>query len=204
MDWWQIVLILVGIGLISVIIGFFVGIPLSNIFLRRREQISIGKYQISSKHEPITGQLDEVLKGYGMTEHKTTVPGSEEIAERESNEIETTVAHVEPIAPDRLLLELGKNLELSIDPRLDKLEPFQTDAWDASSTIPDKITAELKWELAEAYLDIYASNNIIWFLKEFGTESQELNDQYTNMCSQIAATLGKVIQILKTHREAEV
>jgi hypothetical protein len=200
-DWWQIVIILVGIGLISVIIGVFAGIPLSNILFRRREQVSIGKYQLPSKYKPITGQLDEVVKRY--SELKTAVPDSEEIAERVSNEVETTDGQAETIAPDRLLLELEKNLELSMKPGLDKLESFQTDSWDALPDIPDIITAELKWELAEAYLDMHASNNIIWFLKEFGTESQELNDQYTKMCSQITVTLGKVIQILKTHREAE-
>ena len=119
MDWWQIVIILLGIGLLSVIIGVFAGIPLSNMFMRRREQVSIGKYQISSKYKPITGQLDEVLKRY--SELKTAVPGSKETAGRESNEVETTIEPVEPVAPDRLSLELEKNLELSTDPRLDKL-----------------------------------------------------------------------------------
>jgi hypothetical protein len=48
-------------------------------------------------------------------------------------------------------------------------------------------------ELAEAYLDMYAANNIVWFFTEIGADSPVLDDQYTKMCNQIAATLSKVI-----------
>ena len=194
-------MILSGIGVISVIIGIFAGIPLSNIFLRRREQVSIDKYRISSKFKPqhtTTDQFDELLKKYEMFELKTKEQGSEETAERGNDEVETIVGQVEPIAIDRILLELDKNHELSIESRLDKLVPFQTDTWDANLDIPNVLTPDLKWELAEAYLDMYAANNIVWFLKEFDTESPVLEDQYTKMCNQIAITLSKVIQILKT------
>ena len=204
MDWWQTVMILSGIGVISVIIGMFAGIPLSNIILRRREQASIGKYQISSKFKPqytTTGQLDDLLKKYGVLELKTAEQGSEWTAERGNDEAETIVEQIEPIAIDRILLELEINHELSIEPRLDKLEPFQTDTWDASLDIPNILTADLKWKLAEAYLDMYAANNIVWFLKEFETESPVLEEQYTKMCNQIAITLSKVIQILKTAKK---
>jgi hypothetical protein len=201
LDWWQTVIILSGIGLISVIIGLFAGIPLSNIILRHREQVSVGKYRISSKFKPqypTTDQFDELLKKYGVFELKTAEQGSEETAERESDVAETTVGQVEPVAIDGILFELEKNLELSMEPRFDKLEPFQTDTYDASPDIPNILTADLKWELAEAYLDMFAANNIVWFLKEFNMDSPVLEDQYTKMCNQIAITLSKVIQILKT------
>jgi len=202
-DWWQIIIILSGIGLISVIIGMFAGIPLSNIIMRRREQASIGKYQISSKSKPqynTTDQFDELLKKHGVFELNTAVHGNEETAERGNDEAETTVGQVDPVAIDRILLELEKNLKLSIEPRLDKLEPFQTDTWDTILGIPNMLTADLKWELAEVYLDMYAANNIVWFLKEFDMESPVLEDQYTKMCNQITITLKKVTQILKPSR----
>jgi len=180
-DWWQTVMILSGIGVISVIIGMFAGIPLSNIILRRREQVSISKYRMSSKFKPqytTTDQLDDLLKKYGVLELKTAEQGSEETAERGNDEAETIVEQIEPVAIDRILLELEKNHELSIEPRLDNLKPFQTDTWDASLDIPNVLTADLKWELAEAY-----------------------DDQYTKMCNQIAITLSKVIQILKNAKK---
>jgi len=227
-EWWQTVMILLGIGLVSIVIGMFAGIPLSNIILRRREQVSIGKYQTSAEFEPqytTTEQFEELLKKYGVVEVKTAEQSSEESAESENDEAETaagqaktaeqgnaeaaeiesdkaeaTAGPVEPIAIEQILLELEKNLELSIEPRLAKLEPFQTETWDASLDIPNILTADLKWELAEAYLDMYAANNIVWFLKEFGMESPVLEEQYTKMCAQIAAALNKVIPRLKTAR----
>jgi hypothetical protein len=200
-DWWQTVMILSGIGLISVIIGMFAGIPLSKIFLRYREQVSIGKYRMSSKYEPqhtTIDQFDELLKKYDVFESKTTEQGSEATAERGNNEAETTVRQIEPIPIDRILLELEKNLELSIEPRFDKLEPFQTDTWDAIIDIPNILPAELKWELVEAYLDMYTANNIVWFLNEFDTGSPALNDQYVKMCNDIATRLSRIIPMLKT------
>ena len=206
MDWWQTLIILSGIGLISVIIGMFAGIPLSNMIIRRREQVSIGKYRISSKFKPqytTTDQFDELLKKYGVSEPKTAEHGNEETTETGTDEAETTVVKVEPVTIDRILLELENNLKLSIEPRLGELEPFQTDTWDSSLDIPNILTADLKWELAEVYLDMYAANNIVWFLKEFDIESPVLEDQYTKMCNQIAITLNKVIQILKPSRSRD-
>ena len=206
MDWWQTILILSGIGLISVIIGMFAGIPLSNIIMRRREQVFIGKYRISSEFKSqytTTDQFDELLKKYGVSEPKTAEQGNEETAERGNDEAEATVGQVELVTIDRILLELENNLKLSIEPRLDELEPFQTDTWDSSLDIPNILTADLKWELAEAYLDMYAANNIVWFLKEFNTESPVLEDQYTKMCNQITITLDKVIQVFKPSRSRD-
>lgn len=185
----------------------FVGIPLSKIILRHREQVAIGKYRISSKFKPqysTTDQLDDLLKKHGALEPKTAEQSSEETAERESDEAEAIVGQVEHQAIDQILFELEKNLELSIEPRLDKLEPFQTDIWDASPEIPNVLMADLKWELAEAYLDMFALNNIVWFLREFYMESPTLADQYTKMCNQIAITLKKVIPILKTVKIREI
>jgi hypothetical protein len=205
-DWWQTIVILSGIGLISVIIGMFAGIPLSNIILRRKEQLSIGKYRVSSGFKPqytTTDQFDELLKKYGVAEPGTAEQGNEEAAERGNDGAETAVGQVEPVTIDLILLELEKNLKISIKPRLDELEPFQTEIWDNSLDIPDILTADLKWELAEAYLDMYAANNIVWFLKEFNTKSPVLEDQYTKMCNQITITLDKVIQVLKPSRSRD-
>ncbi len=211
MDWWLTVIILSGIGLISVIIGLFAGIPLSNIILRRREQVSIGKNQESPEFKPqytTTDQLDELLKKYGVFELKTADLGRIETAEKESDEAEipvaqseeaeTPVEQVEPLDTERILFELEKNLALSSEPRPDNPEPFQTAVWDESPDIPNILAPELKWELAESYLDMYAANNIVWFLKEFDTKSPILENQYVKMCNQIAITLSKVIQVLQT------
>jgi hypothetical protein len=204
LDWWPIVLNLSLIGVISVLAGIIVGIPLSNKILRRREQVATGKYRISSKFKPqhtTTDQLlDELLKKYGVFELKTAEQGSEETAEKGIDEAESNVRQVEPIASDRILFELEKNLELSIEPRLDKLEPFQTETRDASSDIPNILTTDLNWELTEAYLDMYSANNIIWVIKETEMESPFLNDEYVKMCSQISAKLSRIIPMLKTAR----
>ena len=200
MDWWLTIIILAGIGLISVMIGMIAGIPLSKIILRRREQTSFDNSRTSSKFKSqytTTDQFDEILKKYGLFEPKTAEQVDAEVAEIRNDEAEVTVEQVEPVALGRILHELENNLKLSIEPRINKLEFFQTEAWDTSQHLPDELTPELKWELTEAYLDMYAANNIVWFLKEFSMESPVLADQYTKMCNQIAVTLNKVIRVFK-------
>ena len=201
MDWWQVAIILLLLGLISVITGMIAGIPLSNLILQRREQVSLGKNWTSPKSESqsiSTNQFDELLKKYGVSEPKNDKQGSEETFQRENDESATVVGQAEPIVIDRLLAELEKNHGLSIESRPDKLVPFQTDIWDASPDVPNILTSSLKWELTQAYLDMYMANNIIWFLKEFDVESPVLSEQYKEMCDRIAASLSKVIPILKT------
>jgi hypothetical protein len=109
-DWWQELIILIGIGLISVVIGLLFGIPLSNIILRRRKQVSTGNSRIRSTFEPkysTTDQLDELLEKYGMFELKTSEQGKKEAGERGGDEAEATAGQVEPVAIDRILLELS-------------------------------------------------------------------------------------------------
>ncbi len=204
MDWWQTIIILSVIGLISVMIGMTAGIPLSNIIVRRREKVSTDKNQISSQFASQytkTDEFDELLKKYGLFEPKTTEQGNEKTSEIENDEAETTVGQVDPIAIDRILLELEKNLKLSIEPRLDKLEPFQTDTWDTILGIPNMLTVDLKWELTQAYLDMHAANNIVWFHTKFDSKSPELGGQYVGICSQISDRLGKIIPVLETTKQ---
>jgi len=204
MDWWQTIIILSGIGLISIIIGIIAGIPLSNIILRRKKQASIVNKRVSFKFEPqytTTDQLNELLKKYNLFEPKKTEPGNEEIVEKGNDVAETTIGQVEPIAIERLLIELERNLDLAIDPKINKLEPFQTDIWDTILEIPETLTSDLKWELKRAYLDMSFANNIIRLLSEFDHKSPVLDDQYVKMCNQVVDRLGKIIPVLETAKQ---
>ena len=206
MDWWQIALVLLLISLLSVICGMIVGIPLSKRVLRRRNQTSVGKYRISPKLESqytytTTDQFDDLLKKYTASKPKTEEKDREVSFKRENGETEVGVEQVEPTVIDRLLVELEKNHELSIESRSDKLLPFQTHTWDVSPDALKMLSVNLQWELTQAYLDMYIANNIIWFLDEFDRKSPVLDNQYGKMCNQIAAKLSRIIPMLKTAKQ---
>ena len=183
-----------------------VGIPLSKRVLRRRNQTSVGKYRISPKLESqytytTTDQFDDLLKKYTASKPKTEEKDREVSFKRENGETEVGVEQVEPTVIDRLLVELEKNHELSIESRSDKLLPFQTHTWDVSPDALKMLSVNLQWELTQAYLDMYIANNIIWFLDEFDRKSPVLDDQYMKMCNQIAAKLSRIIPMLKTAKQ---
>lgn len=205
MDWWQIALGLSLIGLFSVICGMIAGIPLSKLVLRHRNQTSIDEHRTSSGFESLyqytIDQLDDLLKKYTASGPKTEENGIEVTYKRENGETEVGAEQVEPNVIDRLLLELGKNRELSIEPTSDELLPFQTNTWDTNHDALDVVQADLKWELKRAYLDMSTANSIIRFLSEFDRKSPVLDDQYMKMCNQIAAKLSRIIPMLKTAKQ---
>lgn len=200
MDWWQTLIILLFIGLVSIGVGMLAGIPLSNVFLRRREQISTGKYRTSPKFEPqynSTDQFDKSINKHGVLELKTEEQDSEETVERENDEVEVVVGQVEPVVIERLLLELEKNHELAIKSKPDQLVPFQTDTWDASPDVANMLTGNLKRELTQAYLDMSVANDLVWFLEELDIKRPLFDAHYTKMCDRISTSLSKVIPVLK-------
>ena len=189
--------------------------------------------QESEPKDTIAGQFDKLFEKYSLSKAKEDKQSSEETPERENDESVTVgeqtdskakddkqsreetferendesvtvVEQADPMVIDQLLAELEKNHALSAEPRPDKPEPFQTDIWDANSNVPNILTASLKWELTQAYVDISLANNVIWFLKEFGVASPVLSEQYKELCDRISTSLGKVIPILKTGKKIEI
>ena len=206
MDWWQIVLILSLVSVVSIIAGVIAGIPLSKLILRNRNQTSSGRHRISPKFESqykdTTDQFDKLLNKYSLSKIKTEGhDNSGEIAKREKGKTDVVAEQVEPTVIDCILLELKENCKLSIESSSEKLLPFQTNTWDGNHNVLDMISADLKWELAQAYLDMYVANNIIWFFKEFDRQSPVLDEQYVKICNQISARLSKIIPTLETTKQ---
>jgi len=205
-DWWQIALFLLLIGVLSVVCGMFVGIPLSKRILRRRNQTYAGKYRLSPKPEPqytytTTDQFNDLLKKYMASRPKAEEKDREVTFKRENGETEVGVEQVDSNVIDQLLVELEKNHELSTASRSEKPLPFQTHTWDVSPATRKMLSTNLQWELTQAYVDMHIANNIIWFLSEFDRKSPVLDEQYAKMCNQIAAKLSRIIPMLKTAKQ---
>jgi hypothetical protein len=76
--WWQIVLILLLIGLISIMVGILAGIPISKFVLRRKNQFSFGSYRLHPKFES--------RLGYSAPEHLNELPEKQEGTELQTME----------------------------------------------------------------------------------------------------------------------
>jgi len=110
--------------------------------------------------------------------------------------IEVAEVQLEPTAPD-LLTELETNHRIATEPRTDELLPFKTQVWDKSQGKAHTLTANLREELAQAYLDMRQANDIVWLSTELGHRSQTLDEHYMNLCPRIATRLERVMPLLR-------
>ncbi|MFC1893861.1 hypothetical protein ACFLYR_07565 [Chloroflexota bacterium] len=94
-------------------------------------------------------------------------------------------------APD-LFEEVLNNHRIATEPWADQLQPFQTQMWEAHQGEVDKLPANLREELAQAYIDIRLANSIAWLSVEFGRRSPNLDESYKKLRTSIAERLGKI------------
>jgi len=110
--------------------------------------------------------------------------------------IEVTEEKSGPTAPD-LLTELETNHRIATESRTDEMLPFETRVWETSQDAVHKLTASLREELAQAYLDMHQANDIVWLSTELGHKSQTLDEHYKNLCPRIAVRLERLMPLLK-------
>ena len=140
MELWQIILII----LASVFVGLLVGVLLSYLIARLQNK----PFFIQSKRAVV---VDEQNRQFAE-EHEPTV-----IVEEESR---TTTAD--------LLTEVENNLKTATEPWMDRLLPFQVHAWDTNQDEINRLTIDLRHDLAQAYLDMKQANDIVWMATELG------------------------------------
>ncbi len=114
---------------------------------------------------------------------------------------ETTVfeEQIESRAPN-LFLEVKNNLALADKPSTNILFPFETNVWDTNPSEVDSLPEDVQEELRQAYVDMRLANDIVWLATEIGRRSQNLDESYIRLCSQIALHLNKVTPALKATR----
>ncbi len=119
-----------------------------------------------------------------------------EAEEREGKEAEVVEAPLKSTAPD-LVAEVENNRQIATQPWTGKLLPFATGVWDASRDGVPALPVNLGEDLTQAYVDMRLANSIVWLATELGRRSQNLDDNYTKLCTNIATRLDKILPLLK-------
>ena len=121
-----------------------------------------------------------------------------EARSREAEEAERAKeAEVEESTATGLLEEVKNNHKIASEPLVDKLLPFQTDAWDARQYELDKLPKNLRDELEQAYTDIRLANSIVWVSTEFNRRTPSLDENYRRLCASIVERLDKVKPLIE-------
>lgn len=214
MDWWQILLIIVGAlvagGLVGVLVSYLISLLLKKPLFQRAEasvapaaaerpesglrrlagrfsQKPSAQPQETRVISPEPSQSAVAVQPATVTENPPTAPPAEETEAVEEPAIVTT----------ELLAEVEQNLKLATNPSSGKLVPFQTKVWDLSRNGLQTLPVNVREDLTQAYVDIRLANSIIWLSTELGRRSPNLDESYTKLCGNIATRLNRVTPQLK-------
>ena len=119
-----------------------------------------------------------------------------EAGEREGKGSEVVGAPVKP-KPPNLAAEVENNRQIATQPWTGKLLPFETGVWDTSRDGVPTLPANLGEDLTQAYVDMRLANSIVWLATELGRRSQNLDDNYMKLCTNITTRLDKILPLLK-------
>ncbi len=194
MDWWQTVLII----LASIVVGLLVGGLLSYLiarllkmpFLKKRETIAVVEEQLQPTALDLRAGVEndrgkvriaQFLKMPLLKKRETTAVVEEQL---------------KPTASD-LSAEVESNRRTATEPWTGKLLPFETSVWDTSGDKVHTLPANLREDLTQAYADMRLANSIVWLSTELGRRSENLDENYMKLCTDIAAKLKRITPLLK-------
>lgn len=210
MDWWQILLIIVG----SIISGLLVGILISYLIsLLMKKPLSKTATAAAEQPGAVFGRLARRFTRSSTPEPQSapailTEPAGPTVTAQPTpvqvNPPEEMVAE-ESVVPSgqtidvatELLDEVEQNRRLAATPSKDKLVPFQTKVWDLYRDGLQTLPVNLREDLTQAYVDIRLANSIVWLSAELGRRSPNLDESYSKLCRNIATRLDRVRPQLK-------
>jgi len=219
MTWWQGVLVIVSCiiagGAIGLVGGYaflrwknkyphMSGIKLSLPRLKKTSPDSFDDDNEVVEEEPIPDTIDGIVNaGKPAPQNPTpatadvSTPGDALLADfmKSRNAVGT---HADE---NRLvyLKEVEANLQIAINPNMEKLIAFQTAVWDNNHSAFSDLPANVKAELREAYTDIVMANTIVWLSTGVGRRSKSLDTSYLNLCTKIEQRLRIIIPLLKSN-----
>ena len=173
MEWWQVVMILLG----TVFLGIFISVLLYYLYLRfilKRDATLLDTLTLLF--------APKKLRTHPVVKEKQLVVEEKQIEVEERQNL---------MAPD-LLAEIEHNHNIASQPLGEKLLPLETRAWEAQQHEVDKLPAKLRDELKQVYIDIGLVNNLVWLSTELERRSPDSDKTYMMLCNVIAERLGRI------------
>ena len=103
--------------------------------------------------------------------------------------------------PPDLVDEIESNRKIAAEPWAGKLLSFQTGMWDARQDEVNKLPANLREDLAQVYIDIRLANSIVRLSTEFSHRTQNLDEHYIKLRTNIAQRLDRIKRLMERREE---
>ena len=173
MAWWQIILIVVG----AIVLGLAVGYVLSILI---------------SRAIPAPSQRELKVKKAPVQDIKPPVVSLPPVTKPLYNSTSDSVSD--------LMAEIEYNRQISNGEWKGELQLFQTNVWDAKNDEVQKLPADLRNELNEAYSDMALANSITWLSTEMKRRSPSLDESYTRLRSSVCERINRTKPQLDNNR----
>ncbi len=187
MEWWQILLILLGTIMIGVSVGVLIYYLLSR-FVLKRESRSATTF-LSHIMEPLIKRHAAAPAVEKPPEYPTPNLARDVPAKREATPVVEEPS--QPSAPD-LFSEIESNLGLATGLWTGKLLPFQTTMWDTRRDEVDELSPDVREAVQQAYTDIQLANNIVQLSTEFYYRTDTLDENYQKLCATITERISEI------------
>ncbi len=179
MELWQLFLAFVSIFVVGVIGGTFVSYLALRFLLKDRLSflsvlyLLFGKKRQAASANDLTPQFD-----------KKPTP---RLLVKEQAEF---------VVPD-LLAECKHNRKIATEFSGGNLLPLQTGVWDTKQYTVQKLSVNLRSELARAYTDIRLLNSLVWLSTELSRGSASLDEKYRELLTNIGERLDRINQSIE-------
>ena len=112
-----------------------------------------------------------------------------------NRQISQTEGRQNELSKSDIMKELETNLVIATTPWCNKVLPFQTSSWDSGHGEGEVLLASHIHKIIQLYIDIGLANNIVWMATEIGHRSEELDESYIRLCTNIAERAKKILSL---------
>jgi hypothetical protein len=203
MVWWQVVLFIAGLCVVSILLGLLAGF----VILRIQKKPWPFSWPFSNNHREAMAEAVAIsVPKANLQVPEKKVRSNAEIQEAFEDFVKKRQAAGAvkpqeylipqlPVKPQKseLLVEIEANLFISTAPWTGKLTSFQTKVLDANRTRVDALVQDLKDEITEAYTDMRLANTLVWLSMDVGHRSKDLDESYLKLCNKIAERLERIV-----------
>ena len=102
------------------------------------------------------------------------------------------------VSKNAAMAEVEYNFTLAEKPLNGTLSVFKTIEWDNKRDEFDAMDPEIKWQITQAYTEMFLANNIARVFRELGGDDEHMTSSYLELKSKVGERLRHVLESLGT------
>jgi len=102
------------------------------------------------------------------------------------------------VSKNAAMAEVEYNFTLAEKPLNGTLSVFKTIEWDNKREEFDAMDPEIKWQITQAYTEMFLANNIARVFRDLGGDDEHMTSSYLELKSKVGERLRHVLESMGT------